>query len=198
MTTTVFLVRHGVHDQLQARLCGRSAGVRLGEAGLAQADATGRRLAGEDVEVVLTSPLERTRQTAERIARACGAPLRIEEALMEIDFGEWSGRPFDTLDGDPLWRTWNAERDTARPPSGESMGEVQTRLAAWLERVNRSGARSVAAVSHADVIKAAVGLATGLSMRFHDRFEISPGSVTTLVAGDGFLKLHALNEVPHG
>lgn len=198
MTTVVFLVRHGVHDQLQGRLCGRTPGVLIGEAGLAQADAAGRRLAGEGVELVQTSPLERTRQTAERVAHACGVQLRIEEALMEIDFGDWNGRTFASLEPDPSWRVWNSERDVARPPSGETMLEVQGRLAAWLERVVRSGARAVAAVSHADVIKAAVGLATGLSMRFHDRFEISPGSITTLVAHPGGLKLHTLNEVPHG
>lgn len=197
MTTVVFLVRHGVHDQL-TRLCGRSGGITLGEAGLLQADAAGRRLAGEGVEVVQTSPLERTRQTAERIAWACGVPLEIEESLMEIDFGDWTGRSFDDLAPEPLWRAWNADRDTVRPPSGETMLEVQGRLRVWLEGVVRSGARAVAAVSHADVIKAAVGLALGLSMRFHDRFEISPGSITTLVADDGRLKLHTLNEVPHG
>ncbi|MFN3668970.1 MAG: histidine phosphatase family protein [Brevundimonas sp.] len=198
MTITLFLVRHGVHDQLRGRLCGRSPGVRLSEAGVAEADAAGRRLAREGVELVLTSPMDRTRQTAERIAQACGAPLAIEEALMEIDFGEWNGRTFDSLEGDPLWRTWNQERDTARPPAGESMAEVQARLSAWLDRIARSGVGAVAAVSHADVIKAAVGLSTGLSMRFHDRFEVNPGSVTTLALGQGFLKLHALNEVPHG
>ena len=197
MTTTIFLVRHGIHDQLQGRLCGRAAGVRLGEAGLAQADAAGRRLTGEAVEVVLTSPLERTRQTAERIAHACGVPMRIEEALMEIDFGDWSGLTFDSLRDDPLWAVWNSDRDTARPPSGESMAEVQARLGGWLVRVSGAGPKAVAAVSHGDVIKAAVGLATGLTMKSHDRLEISPGSITTLVAGDGFLKLHALNEVPH-
>ncbi|HZW15548.1 MAG TPA: histidine phosphatase family protein, partial [Brevundimonas sp.] len=195
MTTTIFLVRHGVHDQLRGRLCGRSPGVSLGEAGLAQADAAGRRLAGEGIVTVLTSPLERTRQTAERIAWACDAAIRDEDALMEIDFGAWNGWTFDRLEQEPLWRAWNAERDTARPPLGESMAEVQTRLGVWLDRIAGSGTGAVAAVSHADVIKAAVGLATGLSMRFHDRFEISPGSITTLVAGEGFLKLHALNEV---
>lgn len=123
--------------------------------------------------------------------------MTTEEALMEIDFGDWNGRTFDSLEADTLWQTWNRARDTARPPSGESMAEVQARLTEWLDRLARSGPRAVAAVSHADVIKAAVGLATGLSMRFHDRFEISPGSITTLVAGEGFLKLHALNEVPH-
>ena len=48
------------------------------------------------------------------------------------------------------------------------------------------------------MIKAAVALTLGLSLRFHDRFEISPGSITTLAAGDDRLKLLSLNEVPHG
>ena len=198
MTTVVYLVRHGVHDQLQGRLCGRTPGVKLGPAGLAQAEAAGRRLADADLELVMTSPLERTRQTAEPIARACRADLRVEEDLLEIDFGDWNGRAFETLEPEPLWTAWNTHRDTARPPSGEAMIEVQARLARWLRRVVRSGARAVAGVSHADVIKAAVALSLGLSMRAHDRFEISPGSITTLIAGDGFLKLHALNEVPNG
>jgi len=198
VTTIVFLVRHGVHGQLQDRLCGRSPGVLLGDAGLAQADAAGRRLAREGVEVVQTSPLERTRQTAERLARLCDAPLQFEEALMEIDFGDWNGRTFASLETEPLWRRWNSQRDTARPPSGETMQEVQARLAGWLDRLVATGQRAVAAVSHADVIKAAVGLATGLSMRFHDRFSIDPGSITTLIADEGFLKLQALNENPHG
>ncbi|HST92145.1 MAG TPA: histidine phosphatase family protein [Brevundimonas sp.] len=128
MTTTVYLVRHGVHDQLQGRLCGRNPGVTMGAEGLAQAEAAGRRLARAGVELVMTSPLERTRQTAEPIARACRADLRIEEDLLEIDFGDWNGRAFDSLQPDPLWRAWNADRDTARPPSGEAMVEVQARL----------------------------------------------------------------------
>lgn len=198
MTTLVHLVRHGVHDQLQGRLCGRAPGVSMGEAGRAQAEAVARRLAGCGVEAVHTSPLERTRETAEPIARACGAPLNVEPALMEIDFGDWNGRSFDELQDQPLWRDWNVNRDRVRAPGGETMLEVQARLARWLEGVARSGARAVVAVSHADVIKAAVALTLGLSMRFYDRFEISPGSITTLTAGSDGLKLISLNEVPHG
>ncbi len=198
MTTIVHLVRHGVHDQLQGRLCGRTSGVSMGEAGRMQAQAVARRLAGAGVEAVHASPLERTRETAEPIARTCNAPLVLEEALMEIDFGEWNGRSFEELAEQPLWRDWNANRDRVRAPGGETMLEVQARLAVWLEGVARSGARAVVAVSHADVIKTAVALTLGLSMRFHDRFEISPGSITTLAAGGGGLKLLSLNEVPHG
>ena len=198
MTTLVHLVRHGVHDQLQGRLCGRTPGISMGEAGRAEAEAVARRLAGTGVEAVHTSPLERTRETAEPIARACGAPLTVEAALMEIDFGDWNGRSFEELADQPLWRDWNENRDRVRAPGGETMLEVEARLARWLAGVARSGLRAVVGVSHADVIKAAVALTLGLSMRFHDRFEIGPGSITTLAAGPGGLKLLTLNEVPHG
>ncbi|WP_370627356.1 histidine phosphatase family protein [Brevundimonas sp. PAMC22021] len=194
--TTIYLVRHGVHDQLGGRLCGRTPGVLMGEAGLGQAEAVGRRLANKDVEAVYASPMERTRQTAEPIARACGAPRIEEPALNEIDFGDWNGATFADLDHQPGWRRWNAERDQARAPRGETMLEVQLRLSCWLEDVARSGASAVVAVSHADVIKSVVALSLGLSMRSHDRFEVSPGSITTLSADAWGLKLQGLNETP--
>jgi len=169
----------------------------MGEAGLAQAQAAARRLMREELEFVATSPLERTRQTAEPIARACGVRLKEEPALMEIDFGDWNGADFEALEREALWVQWNARRDQTRPPGGETMAEVQARLSAWLAKLVRENRRSVAAVSHADVIKCAALLALGLSASAHDRFEIGPGSITTLVAGTWGLKLHSLNETPY-
>ena len=104
----------------------------MGEAGRAQAEAVALRLADRGVEAVHTSPLERTRETAEPIALACGAPLTVEAALMEIDFGDWNGRSFDELQDQRLWRDWNEKRDRVRAPGGETMLEVQARLARWL------------------------------------------------------------------
>jgi broad specificity phosphatase PhoE len=198
VTTVIYLVRHGVHDQLEGRLCGRTPGVLMGEAGLAQAARAAERLAGLGIDAVRSSPIERTRQTAKVIAERCGLPLRLDDALAEIDFGDWNGRTFESLEPEPLWRRWNADRDQVRPPGGETMLEVQVRLARWLEGVVADGASAIAAVSHADVIKALVALVLGLPLRAHDRFEIGPGSITTVVAGDWGLKLHGLNEAPNG
>nr|WP_315051224.1 histidine phosphatase family protein [uncultured Brevundimonas sp.] len=194
--TTIYLVRHGVHDQLGGRLSGRTPGVLMGQAGLAQAEAAAERLSGRNVETVYTSPMERTRQTAEPIARACAAPLVEEPALNEIDFGDWNGAAFADLDRQPEWRRWNTDRDHARAPSGETMLKVQLRLSRWLEDVTQGGAEAIVAVSHADVIKSVVALTLGLSMRAHDRFEVSPGSITTLTADTWGLQLHAMNEAP--
>src|SRR5215203_6843088 len=120
---TIFLVRHAAHDRVDRVLCGRMPGVGLGEAGRRQAEALARRFADAAVDAVWTSPLDRARETAEPIAGRLGLPVRTSDGLAEIDFGAWTGLPFDALRDDPRWRRWNEARGSERPPPGESMGE---------------------------------------------------------------------------
>lgn len=194
MTTTVYLVRHGTHDRLGHMLCGRMEGVGLSDAGWRQADALAGRFRSQDLQAIYSSPLQRTRETAAPIAGATGLSVTTDADLLEIDFGDWTGRRFEDLGGDPLWEVWNRARTLARPPGGESMAEVQARLGRWLERVTRHPERRIAAVTHADVIKALIARILGFSLDQHDRLEVSPASVTTLVAGDWGAKVLSLNE----
>ncbi len=198
MTTTVLLVRHASHDRLGRVLCGRMEGVSLSAAGLAEAVRLAAGLRAERPAAVYSSPAGRARQTAEPIAVACGLPVLVDAGLDEIEFGEWTGAAFSDLAGDPRWQAWNERRAANRPPGGESMQEVQARLADWLRRVRRNhpGA-TVVAVSHADVIKAAVMAVLGLGADAHDAFEIGPASITRVAAGDWGARLHAMNEAAH-
>lgn len=196
MSVMIFWVRHGAHDQLGWKLSGRTPGVRLGEAGLEQGRAAARRLSGEGIEAVYASPMERTQQTAEPIANLCGVPMQVEPAINEIDFGAWNGGEIKDLDHRPGFVRWNAGRDHACCEGGESMLEVQARVLRWMEGVVASGAKAVVAVSHADVIKAAVMLTLGLSPRAHDRLEVSPGSITCIAGSTWGYKLMSLNEMP--
>ena len=195
MAATVFLVRHAVHDRVDRVLCGRMPGVGLGEAGRRQAEALARRFAGEAVDAVWTSPLQRARETAEPIAARLGLPARPSDALSEIDFGAWTGQSFAALGDDPRWRRWNEARGSERPPGGESMAEAQARAAGEVERA-RAGHPDgrVLLVSHGDVIKAALAGVLGLSLDAHARFEISPGSVSALAVWEGGGKLLSMNE----
>lgn len=195
MTTTVFLVRHGSHDRLGKVLCGRMDGVSLSHRGRAESEALARRLAGEDLAAVYASPLARTLETAAPIAEAAGLAPVADEDLLEIDFGVWTGKPFDALGRDPEWPVWNSARSLARPPGGESMLEVQARLKRWLDRVRaRHPDGRIAAVTHSDVIKALAAHALGFSLDQHGRLEVSPASVSVLAAGDWGVKLMSLNE----
>jgi broad specificity phosphatase PhoE len=195
MAATILLIRHAAHVHLDRRLSGRMPGVSLSDAGREQARALGLRLADEGIDRVGCSPLERTRDTAAAIASACGlaAPEPVE-ALIEIDMGEWTGAAFDDLHGDPDWDRWNTARGTARIPGGETMAEAQARIAGYLANTAAThGGEVVAAVTHSDMIRAAVSHVLGLSLDNLLRFEIGPASVTRIVAGEWGAKLIELN-----
>jgi probable phosphoglycerate mutase len=196
VTTTFFLVRHAAHDRVGSILCGRMAGVTLGDAGKAQARRLSERFARENVACLLTSPLERAVETAEPIAARIGEPAQISEAITEIDFGAWSGMSFEALAQDPRWTAWNGARSVSRPPGGESMLEAQGRIVGALADLrDRHPGRSVLLVSHSDVIKAALLYHLGMSLDSYARIEIEPASISTLVVGDWGSKVLRLNEV---
>jgi probable phosphoglycerate mutase len=170
-------------------------GVRLGPEGQAQARSLAERLGREPIEAIYTSPVERARETAQFLADRSGRRPGIRDAITEIDFGDWTGRSFAELDDDPRWAAWNSARGVNRPPGGESMLQAQARALGEIERVRREypGAAAVL-VSHADVIKAVLLHALGLSVDAYQRIEISPASVSTLAIGDWGCKVLRMNE----
>ena len=196
MNTDVLLIRHAAHDRLDRVLCGRSPGVRLGEPGLAQAVRLGETLADASLAALYASPLERTLETVVPIARRTGLPVTVEADLNELDVGEWTGRTFDELDADPAWSRWNRLRVQSRPPAGESLVEVQVRVIRFLDRVRLSHpGQTIAAVSHGEVIKAALCWAMGLSLEFHARLEVSPASISRIGVGEWGAKIWSCNEM---
>ena len=195
MTATLLLIRHAAHGQLGKVLSGRTPRVPLSEAGRAQATALAGRLTATPLAAVLSSPVDRARKTATAIAAAQGLEVEIAPALDEIDFGAWTGARFDALDGDPAWRAWNTRRSAACPPGGETMAAAQRR--AWLciaDVAARFSGRTVALVSHGDVLKAVVAQVLGLSLDRLLTFDVDPASVTRVVAGEWGARLLTLNE----
>ncbi|PTM96153.1 histidine phosphatase family protein [Mycoplana dimorpha] len=197
MTTTFFLVRHAAHDDVGRFLAGRADGVALSEPGRAQARRLGTRMAREDFSTIYASPRQRAQQTAAAIAAANGGgPVRTADELDEVDFGHWSGKTFDILNGDPGWRRWNSLRSLARTPGGETMLNVQQRAFAFIETLAADpGDRRLVLVSHADVIKSVVSHVLGLPADAWPRFDVAPASVTTVVLGEWGAKVLTLNEI---
>lgn len=195
MTTTIFFLRHGSHDRLGRVLCGRMDGVTLSERGREEARAAGRRLASEGLAAIYASPMERTRETAELAAEALRLPITTAEDLVEVDYGDWTGETFEALHADPRWQAWNAARGVSRTPGGESLLEVQARLRRFVDRARSAHPdQRILAVSHGDPIKAILAHATGLPLDNLDRLEISPASLSVLVAGDWGMRVFSVNE----
>lgn len=193
----VLFLRHGHHDRLGRILCGRMPGVSLSETGRAEARAVAetlaRRFAGETVRV-LSSPQPRTRETAAPLAAALGAEAGIAPDLDEIAYGDWTGKPFAELEGDPAWTAWNTQRGSARPPGGESMAEVQTRVGGLLDRLAAEAGPPVLLVSHGDPIRAALLGVLGLPLDACDRIVVAPASCSELELWPGGGRVVSLNE----
>lgn len=187
-STLLLLVRHGQTPTTGAVLPGRAKGLHLSEEGEVQAKAVAERVAafGGRVAAVYASPLERTRETAAPIADALGLTVTVERGLVEVDFGEWTGRELKQLAKLPEWKVVQQRPSTFRFPGGESFAEVQLRVWSTLQRLaDAHPGRVVVAVSHADPIKAAVAQAMGCHLDLFQRIVISPCSVTAVAHGPG-------------
>ena len=182
--TTVLLIRHGrTTANASGVLAGRTPGIELDERGRAQAAALAGRLADVPLAAVVSSPLERTRQTAEALlADRVDTPLHLDESLTECDYGHWSGRDLKTLAKEPLWKTVQAHPAAAVFPGGEAMAAMSARAVTAVRRWNEELGEhaTYAIVSHGDVIKAIAADALGMHLDLFQRLQIDPCSVTVI------------------
>ena len=197
MATTFLLIRHAAHIHLDKLFSGRMPGVPLSETGRAQAARLGAALASEPIDRIVHSPLDRTSETAAAIAAARGSavPVAAAAGLIEIDLGDWTGRSWQDFGDDPAWRAWNERRGSARIPGGETMGEAQARIVGCLAALAREAdGRTVAVVSHSDMIRAAVAHVLELPLDRLLSFDVDVASVTRVVWGEWGARLLSLNE----
>lgn len=186
---TVILARHGrTTANASGVLAGRSKGVHLDDHGRAQARAAGERLAGLPLSAVVTSPLERCKETATEISRLQPVRLstRTERGLVECDYGSWTGRPIKELAKEKLWATVQAHPAGAVFPDGESMAQMMSRAVAAVRRWDAQvedahGPDAVwVAVSHGDVIKSVLADALGMHLDLFQRIVVDPASLSVV------------------
>jgi broad specificity phosphatase PhoE len=184
--TITLLVRHAHTDAIGHWLCGRAAGVHLNAEGQAQADRLGRALSSVPLAAIYTSPIERAAETAHALARYQRVPVQLCEDLSEIEFGAWTGKSFAELEQDAEWRTFNTRRSRAVVPGGERPHEVQARILAALDRLAAAHpGRTIAVVSHGDVLRFALLHYAGIPLDEYHRIEIHPASVSALRLSPG-------------
>jgi probable phosphomutase (TIGR03848 family) len=184
---TVILVRHGrTTANASGTLAGRLPGVKLDETGLAQAVRTGERLAPVPLVAVVSSPLERCKQTARELVRARNEPLAVstDRGITECDYGDWQGRKLKDLGKEKLWSVVQTQPSAATFPGGESMTAMQARAVAAVRRRDAAieaehGAGAVwVAVSHGDIIKSVLADALGMHLDLFQRLNVDPASVS--------------------
>jgi probable phosphomutase (TIGR03848 family) len=204
---TVLLVRHGrTAANAKGILAGRTPGIELDSVGLEQATRTAERLAAVPLVAVVSSPLERCRQTSglilERQTHDEGSGLTtefVEDGITECDYGDWQGRRLADLAKEELWSVVQTRPSAAVFPAGESMAAMQARAVDAIRRhdaafESQHGPGAVwAAVSHADVIKSILADALGMPLDLFQRISIGPASVSIVRFGASRTDVMATN-----
>jgi probable phosphoglycerate mutase len=185
--TTLVLVRHGVTEHTaEKRFSGglASSNPRLSDLGRDQIREVADWLAplAETVDVIVTSPVRRTRESAEILAERLGLPLVEEPGFAEMEFGSWDGLTFaEVAEADKAGLdAWLGSLDIG-PGGGESFHDVEKRVLAGLQRVlDEHPGRTVVVVSHVTPIKTLVAHAVNAPLDSVFRMELTPASVSVV------------------
>ncbi len=200
--TTLVLVRHGVTEHTERKVFSGSGGTdpELTDTGRDQAKRAGEWIhALGDVDVVVSSPLRRTQETAGVIASVLGLEVDIEPAFAEVAFGEWEGFTFaEILEQWPHdMKSW-LDSTAVAPPRGEAIDAVRERVLEARDRlIEQHAEKTVVVVSHVTPIKLLVADALGAPITSIYRMELAPASVTTIQWWpDGATSLRNFSHVP--
>jgi probable phosphoglycerate mutase len=183
--TTMLLLRHGVTSSTLAKLFCGAGGTDPGllEEGREQAGRAAGWLARRGgVDAIVTSPLRRTRETAQVVADQLGLDVAEDEGLAEAAFGRWDGLSFpEVLEQFPAEMDAWLNSTAVAPPGGESLEDVSTRAGHARDRLLAEYAgRTVVAVSHVTPIKMLVRAALEAPIHVVFRMELEPASITTI------------------
>jgi probable phosphoglycerate mutase len=197
--TTVLFIRHGENEWTQSnKLAGRTPGVHLNEYGKLQAEALGNRLAKAKIDAIYASPLERTMETAQAIAKHHHMEIKERPGILEVDYGEWTGAEIKQLAKKKEWMTIQYYPSGAGFPGGETMYQMQSR---FVQEINSMVAahpgQTVVIVGHADLIKSAVAHYLGVHFDLFQRIVISTASITTISFTPMGPRIVAVNDTHH-
>jgi len=192
--TTLILVRHGRTTLTESKRISGSGGAdpELSEAGLADAAAVAQELARigtsgpwahlKPPTAIVTSPIARTRGTAEVIGKALRLDPIVHDGIREISFGSWDGKTNDEARAlDPqLFESWRGSWDVS-PPGGESLRDFDDRVRTARNQIlERFAGQTVVVVSHVMPIRGFIRSAFDADIAGYWRPQISPCSISIL------------------
>ena len=200
VTTVTHLLRHGQTEHTpERRFSGRNE-LPLSRTGRAEAEAAAVRAKELGIDVVVASPLRRTRETAEIVAAAVGLTPEFDEDLVELDFGDIEGLTFEEArERHPLAARRFGVDITVAAPGGESVADVSVRVARARRRIlSRYAGRTVLVVSHVTPIKLMLAAALDVGDEIVHRVFLEAASLCTVTwSSDGRSSVRLMNDTAH-
>lgn len=164
----IYLIRHGETEwNREGRSQGCSNDIPLSDVGLIQADAIGKRLKNEKIDLFFSSSLSRAFQTANAIARYHKKEVVMKKEFMEISFGEWEGLRIDEIKEKyiDIYKIWRDTPNIVRIPGAETLLEIRERsMTKLMEILNLNKDKNVLVVSHGITIKVLIASMMGIDL----------------------------------
>ncbi len=195
----VYILRHGETEGNEKKIFRGRWDLPLSSRGVRQVELAGEALAGVGFSQIFTSPLARARQTAAAAVRFTDGPdARVEESLVDIDYGVWTRRADDDIarNSAELHRLWRNAPGKVRFPGGESLADVRLRVVPLLESFTGTEG-NVLLVSHRVPIKVMLCQALGLDDSAFWRLKVDTASVSVIELGPGGVRLLLMNDTSH-
>jgi probable phosphoglycerate mutase len=200
VTPRFIVVRHGETRWNVERRVQGSGDSPLTDAGLAQAEAIGKRLARERFDLLISSDLGRARQTAERVAFHSGLPIRLDKRLQERSFGAGEGMTYEEIDRafpDVFSRDRDSNPDVVIP-GGESRRQFHERVKAAFEALARENdGKRVCVITHGGVLATLYRVVHDIPVAHAHRVTISNASYNAVAFDADAWTLEAWDETDH-
>ena len=197
MTMTTFLLLRHAHSTAnnEGVLAGQLEGIGLSKDGLAQVRKLTYSFENLKINRIISSPMQRCLETVEGIARLQKKRVLIDERLIEMNYGLWSGEKLKKLSKLREWKVIQAKPSTFRFPQGESFKELEKRIESLLRDLSRKYPKeTILLITHGDVIKIAASLTVGSGLDNFQKFAVDPCSLTTLSWGSKSRILLSFNQ----
>jgi len=163
----IIFLRHGqAKNNTERVLAGRTPGVPLTEKGVDQSEQAAKFLEEMNISAIYSSPIERAKNTAEIIGKHVSIDVRIDDRLIELDMGKFTGRPYDEIfssHGNVFMKFYRGELEIAHN-GVETFEQVKRRILDIVDHVIENHPdENVVLVTHMDPIKAMLSTVVSLS-----------------------------------
>jgi probable phosphoglycerate mutase len=203
-TTNIVLIRHGETAWNAERRLQGHIDIPLNPEGQRQAESLAAALAGERLDAIVASDLQRALQTAEAVAAARGLPVQVDPALRERCFGGFEGLLYAEIEQrfPAEFAAWQARDVDAAMPRGERIAETFRRfyersLGAILGWAESHPGQTIVLVAHGGVLECAYRAALELPLETPRTFPVLNASINRFAVDKGKLRLLSWGEVGH-
>ena len=201
MGATLLIVRHAQSvANVKNILAGRFDPTPLSEAGVDEARRLTPVLAEFQPQLILSSPLLRCRQT---VAEAGVLDPVLDERLIEMDYGQWTGRKIKGLALTPSWKRIQQNAQSFVFPRGEGFVDAEERIRDLLNELQNSEHQRIALFTHGDIARIMINQLLGRELNAFQRINIATGSHSKMTMNratrnlDGESVIHYINRREH-